>query len=87
MKALLLGDLSPSSVSAPYFKEKNIPLLFGDTVSLFENKDFILVNLECALTERNMIRVEYHEGRPRSSYSVDHACQVLHSPCRMPDHL
>ena len=53
MKTLLLGDLSPSLVSAPHFKEKNISLLFGDTVSLFENKDFILVNLECALTEHD----------------------------------
>ena len=53
MKTLLLGDLSPSSVSAPHFREKNIPLLFGDTVSLFENKDFILVNLECALTDHD----------------------------------
>ena len=53
MKTLLLGDLSPSSISAPYFKEKNIPELFGDTVSLFKNKDFVIVNLECALTDHD----------------------------------
>ena len=53
MKALLLGDVSPTSTSAPYFKKKDIPTLFGDTVELFKDKDFILVNLECALTEHD----------------------------------
>ena len=53
MKTLLLGDLSPTEVTIPYFKKKNIPELFDDAVSLFENKDLILVNLECALTEHD----------------------------------
>ena len=53
MKTLLLGDLSPTSKTAPYFKEKNIPELFGDTVSLFKDKDFAIVNLECALTDHD----------------------------------
>lgn len=51
MKMLLLGDVCPTAFSAPLFKEKNIPALFGRTLSLFENKDFAFVNLECALTE------------------------------------
>ncbi len=53
MKTLLLGDVSPTTATAPYFKEKNIPELFGDTVSLFKDKDLVLVNLECALTEHD----------------------------------
>ena len=54
MKTLLLGDISPTSISAPYFKEHNIPELFGDTTSLFKEKDFIFVNLECALTDHEI---------------------------------
>ena len=53
MKTLLLGDLSPTPVSAPLFKAKKLSVLFGDAVALFENKDFVLVNLECALTEHD----------------------------------
>ena len=53
MKTLLLGDISPTPETAPYFKEKNIPELFNDTVSIFEEKDFVFVNLECALTEHD----------------------------------
>jgi len=51
MKTLLLGDISPTAISAPLFKEKNTSELFKDTVSLFKDKDFIFANLECALTE------------------------------------
>jgi len=54
MKILLLGDISPTEVTAPLFREKNIPELFGDAVSIFDNKDFIFVNLECALTEHDL---------------------------------
>lgn len=53
MKALLLGDLSPTEISAPYFKEKNVTQLFGDTTSLFKEKDLVFVNLECALTDHD----------------------------------
>lgn len=53
MKTLLLGDVCPTAATSPYFKEKNIPELFGDTASLFEDKDFVLVNLECAITEHD----------------------------------
>ena len=51
MKTLLLGDLSPTAVTNPIFKEKNIELLFGDSVYLFRGNDVTFVNLECALTE------------------------------------
>ena len=51
MKLLLLGDICPTAASAPFFKVKDISTLFTDTLSLFEGKDLIVANLECALTE------------------------------------
>jgi len=51
MKALFLGDLSPTVVTNPLFAQKDISVLFRDTVSLFEGKDINFVNLECALTD------------------------------------
>ncbi len=51
MRLLLLGDLSPTSVTAEIFKEKDIETLFTDTLPLFRGNDFCLANLECALTE------------------------------------
>ena len=51
MKTLLVGDFSPTAENAHLFKEQNIPALFDDAISLFDNKDFIAINLECALTE------------------------------------
>lgn len=51
MKLLLLGDISPTAVTAPLFQKKDIDTLFTDTVSIFQGNDFTFVNLECALTE------------------------------------
>ncbi len=51
MKALILGDVCPTKESIPYFKDKNIPELFGDSSAIFDGRDLITVNLECALTE------------------------------------
>jgi len=51
MKALLLGDLSPTDVTNPLFKEKNAEKLFTDTLPLFQGNDIAFVNLECVLTE------------------------------------
>lgn len=51
MKLLLLGDICPTAVSAPLFKAKEIDTLFTDTLSLFEGKDLVVANLECALTD------------------------------------
>ncbi len=53
MKTLLLGDVCPTVETAPHFAARDIPLLFGDVTALFENKDFTLVNLECAITEHD----------------------------------
>ena len=53
MKMLLLGDVSPTFVTAPLFKEKAIDTPFGNTITLFKDKDYCFVNLECAITESN----------------------------------
>ena len=51
MKALLLGDVSPTSRTGPLFRNRDKKRLFGDTSVLFEGNDINFVNLECALTE------------------------------------
>ena len=54
MKTLLLGDLSPTEVTSPYFKSKDLSMLFNDAISIFENKELVFVNLECALTDHDV---------------------------------
>ncbi len=51
MKTLLVGDICPTAYSTPYFARKDIAALFNDTTSLFEDKDFVFANIECAITE------------------------------------
>ena len=51
MKALLVGDFSPTAENEHLFREKNIPELFTDAISIFDSKDLVAVNLECAITE------------------------------------
>ena len=51
MKLLLLGDVCPTAATAPLFKEKKTDRLFRDTRTLFDEVDFAVCNLECALTE------------------------------------
>lgn len=51
MKTLLLGDVCPHTSSYDKFKNKGIDRIFGDVLPIFEGRDFIAVNLECALTE------------------------------------
>ncbi len=53
MKALILGDVSPTKFTNPMFESKKTSELFRDTVSLFEGNDLNLVNLECALTDHD----------------------------------
>ncbi len=50
MKALLLGDLSPTDVTNPLFKKKETERLFTDTLPVFQENDISFVNLECVLT-------------------------------------
>ena len=51
MKALLLGDLSPTGYNSHLFEEGRLDILFEDTLVLFENKDIKFVNLEVAITD------------------------------------
>ncbi len=51
MKALLLGDLSPTQVTNPLFHNKETGKLFMDTLPVFQGNDINFVNLECVLTE------------------------------------
>lgn len=50
MRALLLGDVSPTASNRHLFECGDIETLFADTRSLFEGNDINFVNLECALT-------------------------------------
>ena len=51
MKTLLVGDICATALTESLYREKNIPVLFGDTTSLFANKDLVFANIECAITE------------------------------------
>ncbi len=52
MKTLLVGDLSPTKITNPFFAEKNIDALFSAEVqALFKGNDINFINLETALTE------------------------------------
>lgn len=51
MKALLLGDISPTAATEILFQKEDIKALFSDTIELFEGNDINFVNLECALTD------------------------------------
>ena len=53
MKMLLLGDICPTSKNYELFDARDTASLFGDALSLFENHDFSVANIECALTESN----------------------------------
>lgn len=51
MKALLLGDMSPTKDIDPIFAKGDKTALFDDTLELFSGNDINFVNLECAITE------------------------------------
>lgn len=54
MKLLLLGDMSPTRHNFEHFDKMDTEALFGDTKSVFDDgNDFIIVNLEVALTEHD----------------------------------
>ena len=53
MKILLLGDISPTELTAPLFVQGDKEALFHDTLSLFAEKDFAIANIECALTDHD----------------------------------
>ena len=51
MKALLLGDVSPTAQNRDLFVAGDIQTLFTDTLPLFQGNDINFVNMECALTD------------------------------------
>ena len=51
MKTFFAGDISPTRITRPLFKEKATATLFTDAASLFDGNDYNIVNLECALTD------------------------------------
>lgn len=53
MKIFIGADLCPTAASAENFIQGNVQALFGDILSLTATGDRFMVNLECALTERD----------------------------------
>ena len=51
MKLSICGDVS-TTYSQELFRELNVTALFGDVPKLFSDSDRVLINLECALTEK-----------------------------------
>lgn len=51
MKTLFVGDICPTECTSESFAAVDMNTLFGNTLSLFEGKDFAFANLECAITE------------------------------------
>ena len=51
MKTLLLGDFCAKEYNMNVIKEKNLDLLFNDTLPIFKGNDVTFVNVECAITE------------------------------------
>ncbi len=51
MKALFLGDFSPSKDSKESFRNKEIGKLFNNVEQVMKKSEYTVVNLECALTE------------------------------------
>lgn len=53
MRLIIGGDISPSELSEPYLAAGDLDTTFGDVRELAEGADLFIVNLECALTERD----------------------------------
>ncbi len=51
MKTMLFGDVCPTKTTKELFANKETDLIFSDVRDFMKGKDFISVNLECALTE------------------------------------
>ncbi|MBQ8953997.1 MAG: CapA family protein [Clostridia bacterium] len=53
MKIFIGGDISPTEASEPFMASGDIRAAFGDVCDLVKGADLFVVNLECALTEKN----------------------------------
>lgn len=51
MKLLLLGDICPTTVTAPFFEARDTATLFTDVLPSLQGNDFTFANLECAITQ------------------------------------
>lgn len=51
MKAILLGDICPTTESESLYREKKTQEIFTDTLPIMQKADFVVANIECALTE------------------------------------
>ena len=51
MKTLFLGDVCPCKYGVELFKTGDLDKIFGDVRNITDAKDFVCVNLECAITE------------------------------------
>lgn len=52
MRLIIGGDVCPTEFTVPAFERGDVPALFGTVPTLFEGADRVIINLECALTER-----------------------------------
>ena len=60
MKALLLGDFCPMSERVKeLYRQGDLETLFGDSLTLFEGKDLVAINLECAITDQNTAIIKH----------------------------
>ena len=53
MKILLLGDMSPTKNNFEYFDKMDVDTLFSDTQQIFHGNDYVVLNLETAITEHD----------------------------------
>ena len=82
MNLLLLGDISPTIANYDHYKNENCDYLFNDTLSLFKNKDFVLANLECAITDSEVpikkfgppLKAPYNTAKVLKYIGVTHLC-------------
>lgn len=78
MKALLLGDMSPTITTNPLFERGETKVLFTDTLQLFEGNDINFVNLECAITESDTAIKKFGPPlSPRSTRQMSSKASVL----------
>ena len=52
MKLVICGDMSVAEGSVKHFEEMDEKAAFGDVIDIFKSADRTIVNLECALTEK-----------------------------------
>lgn len=53
MNLILTGDTVPTDATRPSFDKADLTALFGDCLSPMVKSDFVIGNLECALTDRS----------------------------------